>query len=137
MTINTEENYYHIKREKLQSADVVLYEASDTATENLLIAAALIGAIRILAYYRNEISKDIAKLFPFIALALFLLSPGVFDSDNILRKLSEIPLLLNNVVYFIIVIFAIEIVLRVFYMTYEFWRSEDERMAEKVRNRKI
>jgi len=46
-------------------------------------------------------------------------------------------LLLNNVVYFIIVIFAIEIVLRVFYMTYEFWRSEDERMAEKVRNRKI
>ena len=108
---------------------LLLIAEERSAPEILLIAAALIGAIRILAYYRNEISKDIAKLFPFIALALFLLSPGVFDSDNILRKLSDIPLLLNNVVYFIIVIFAFEIILRVFYMTYEFGRSEDERMA--------
>ena len=50
VTINTEENYYHIKREKLQSADVVLYEASDTATENLLIAAALIPDTTVLRF---------------------------------------------------------------------------------------
>ncbi|OHA90210.1 MAG: UDP-N-acetylglucosamine 1-carboxyvinyltransferase [Candidatus Zambryskibacteria bacterium RIFCSPHIGHO2_01_FULL_44_22b] len=42
VNIETEDSYYHIKHSKLNPADVVLYEASDTATENLLIAAALI-----------------------------------------------------------------------------------------------
>ena len=41
-TITTKENFYEIKTKKLKPADIVLYEASDTATENLLIAATLI-----------------------------------------------------------------------------------------------
>lgn len=41
-SIETEDFYYHIKCKGLNPADIVLYEASDTATENLLIAAALI-----------------------------------------------------------------------------------------------
>ena len=40
--IETKESFYEIKVKKLKPNDVVLYEASDTATENLLIAAALI-----------------------------------------------------------------------------------------------
>lgn len=40
--IATKESYYQVSTKKLKPADIVLYEASDTATENLLIAAALI-----------------------------------------------------------------------------------------------
>jgi len=40
--IVTNEEHYTIKNTKLRPADIVLFEASDTATENLLIAAALI-----------------------------------------------------------------------------------------------
>lgn len=40
--ILTKESCYEIKSEKLKPADIVMYEASDTATENLLIASALI-----------------------------------------------------------------------------------------------
>ncbi len=40
--ITTKESYYEISHSKLRPADIVLYEASDTATENLLFAAALI-----------------------------------------------------------------------------------------------
>ena len=40
--IVTKESYYEVNRSKLKPADIVLYEASDTATENLLMAAALI-----------------------------------------------------------------------------------------------
>jgi UDP-N-acetylglucosamine 1-carboxyvinyltransferase len=40
--IATKETHYEVSHNKLKPADVVLYEASDTATENLLIAAALI-----------------------------------------------------------------------------------------------
>lgn len=40
--IKTGENYYEVTRSRLKTADIVLYEASDTAAENLLIAATLI-----------------------------------------------------------------------------------------------
>ena len=40
--IKTKETHYEITVRKLRPNDIVLYEASDTATENLLIAAALI-----------------------------------------------------------------------------------------------
>lgn len=42
LKIATRENEYHIASKKLHPADIVLYEASDTATENLLICAARI-----------------------------------------------------------------------------------------------
>lgn len=40
--IVTKENHYEVKSGKLKPNDIVMYEASDTATENLLIASALI-----------------------------------------------------------------------------------------------
>jgi UDP-N-acetylglucosamine 1-carboxyvinyltransferase len=49
-TVITKNDCYEIKNKKLKSADVVLYEASDTATENLLIAAALILGETILRF---------------------------------------------------------------------------------------
>ena len=48
--IKTRELCYEISHKKLRPADVVLYEASDTATENLLIASALIPGITTLRF---------------------------------------------------------------------------------------
>jgi len=50
VSIATKESSYEIKRKKLKPADVVLYEASDTATENLIIAAALIPGVTTLRF---------------------------------------------------------------------------------------
>jgi len=91
----------------------------------LLIAAGLIGAIRILAYFNGEISKDLAKLFPFMVLSLFLISPDSFDIAKIQTQLDIVPSLFSNLFSYVFVIFSIEIVLRLFYTMYEFWRSED------------
>jgi len=48
--IVTKEAVHQIKCKKLKPADIVLYEASDTATENLLIASALIPGITTLRF---------------------------------------------------------------------------------------
>ncbi len=40
--IKTKESHYEISHNKLKPADIVLYETSDTATENLILATALI-----------------------------------------------------------------------------------------------
>jgi len=104
---------------------------TQNTSDLLLIAAIVIGAIRLLAYYNGEISKDLAKLFPFIALSAFLLSindPAVVAA-GIWTRLSEVPSFLTNGVIFsyLVVVFLIEIVFRVFYTIYDFWRSEGGR----------
>src|SRR3989338_3482393 len=91
----------------------------------LLIAAALIGAIRILAYIRTEIAADLAKLFPFVALSLIVLAPGEYTLDVFSSNLKTMPSLLNHIFSFVLVITFIEIVMRVFYTFYEFWKSEE------------
>ncbi|MFZ2621310.1 MAG: UDP-N-acetylglucosamine 1-carboxyvinyltransferase [Minisyncoccia bacterium] len=48
--ITTKESSYEINCEKLKPANIVMYEASDTATENLLIATALIPGITTLRF---------------------------------------------------------------------------------------
>lgn len=92
----------------------------------LLITGALVGAVRILAYHNSEIAKDLAKLFPFTAFTLFLLTPNVFDLGRIVGNIGDVIASLGNVFYFLAVIFAIEIVLRLFYTVMELWQSEDE-----------
>jgi small-conductance mechanosensitive channel len=92
----------------------------------LWISVSMIGAIRILAYVKKEVSEDLAKLFPFITLSVFLLTPGEFSLDILSEKISMIPLLLSNIFSFILVVLLIEIILRVFYTVYTFWASEEE-----------
>lgn len=92
----------------------------------LLLSGALIISIRILAYLKEEIALEVAKLFPFIALTSFLLEPSSFDIAVVLRKLEEIPLLLENVAYFLVIILSLELVLRVVYTTHELSLGHDE-----------
>jgi hypothetical protein len=108
---------------------IVLMLISERAPgQVLLISAAMVGAIRVLAYHREEISKDLAKMFPFIVLSVFLLSPQALDFGSVLGKLSEIPLLLGDILSFILVVVLMEVILRVLYTIYDFYKSEDERI---------
>jgi hypothetical protein len=92
----------------------------------IMISAAIVASIRILAYYEVNLSKDLAKIFPFTALTIFLLTPGFFNLQRIFSNFEEIPSLLGNIVYFIIFIIAIEFILRMVDLFMSFWRSEEE-----------
>ncbi len=50
INIKTKESFYDIKVSKLHTGDITLYEASDTAAENILIAAALIPGKTIIRF---------------------------------------------------------------------------------------
>lgn len=106
------------------SVIIILIAPERSIDQILLITAAFVIGIRMLAYYNHEISKDLAKLFPFITLALFVLTPGAFNLERIFYKLSEVPLMMLNVVSFIVVIFVVEILFRIIYTAMAFKRSE-------------
>ncbi|MEM3067668.1 MAG: hypothetical protein QXX91_03350 [Thermoplasmata archaeon] len=82
----------------------------------LIISATLVGAIRITAYYSEDLSKDLAKLFPFTVLLVAILTPNFFDIDTLINKISEIPNLLNNILFYLIAIMILEFALRIFFL---------------------
>ncbi len=45
VSIKTLENHYHVSHKRLRAADIVMYEAGDTAANNILMAAALTPGI--------------------------------------------------------------------------------------------
>lgn len=84
----------------------------------LLISAGVIGAIRIAAYFNEDLSRDLAKMFPFTLLSVAILTPGFFDTTATIARISEVVPLLTSVLYYAIFIAVIEFILRIFHTAY-------------------
>jgi len=109
---------------------LVLSRSTD-AQQILLIAAAIIASIRITAYISEDLSKDLAKILPFTILAMFIVGEDFSGIGNIFVKISQIPLLFDNILIFIIFIFGVEFILRIIYSIAQFFYSEESRKEEE------
>jgi hypothetical protein len=92
----------------------LLVQHMETATI-FLVSISLIIAIRISAYYR-DLSRDIAKLFPFALLAIFLFNPQFYSLVDVLKRSSEMPSFITQIAAFTIVVMLVEIVLSTIYL---------------------
>jgi len=100
------------------------------AEQILLISAAIIASTRITSYISEDLSKDLAKMLPFAVLSIFLITTDFLTGTSVISKLSEIPILFNNILYFIVFIFIIEYVLRIIYSIAQFFHSEKEIVSD-------
>lgn len=85
----------------------------NTIDEITVIAVALISAIRILAYYNEEQSKDFSKMIPFLLLAVFLTEPNFFSFSKLSSRLLETPILFETLLKFVVYLSALELALRI------------------------
>jgi hypothetical protein len=79
----------------------------------LMVSAAMVAGVRILSYYEEDLSKDLAKMFPFTMLAIFILNPSFFSVDRVVSNIGEIGNLMTSIFYFLILIISLEILLRI------------------------
>lgn len=79
----------------------------------LPIAFAIIAAIRITAYYTEDLSKDVAKMLPFAVLGVFLIDSTYFEMDLVMERISSLPQYVNTIVQFLILIVLVEWILRI------------------------
>jgi hypothetical protein len=93
----------------------LLLSESQSAEQILLITAAIIASTRVAAYVSMSLSRDIAKIFPFTVMVLFLLDPNFFKINTFFDKLIQIPSLFDKILVFVIFIFAVELILRIIY----------------------
>jgi hypothetical protein len=108
---------------------LVLSESLDIG-QVIIVSAAMVASIRILAYYEEGLSKDMAKMFPFTILAIFLLSPEFFSLERISNNLTLIPNLFSKIIYFLALIIAIEFLLRILDLGMRFMFSNRNSLEE-------
>ena len=78
----------------------------------LLIAFATVSAIRLAAYYNEELSRDMAKILPFAVLAIFLIDASFFKIAESLEALKEANDHRESIFYYLLFLIAVEFALR-------------------------
>lgn len=74
---------------------------------------AIIVAIRITAYYTEDLSKDVAKMLPFALLGVFLVDPTYFTIDSVNQRINSLPEHVNLILQFLFLIIIVEWILRI------------------------
>jgi hypothetical protein len=92
----------------------------------ILISAALIAAIRMTAYFNEDLSKDLAKMFPFTLLGVIILTPGFINIDTGISRIMQVPQFFDNVLYYFLFIVVLELLMRFLYIPVAFVNSKDE-----------
>ena len=87
VTIETLDDRYHIRHDGLRSATVILYDASDTATENALLASALISGTSTIKY--ASANYQVQELCGFL-MALGVHIEGIGTSTLTVSGITEI-----------------------------------------------
>ena len=78
----------------------------------LLIALATVSAIRVTAYYNEDLSRDLAKILPFAVLAIFLIDASFFKIEDSLKVLEQANDHRESILYYLVFLVAVEFVLR-------------------------
>ncbi len=103
----------------------------------LIVSATIITAVRMTAYYKEDLSKDVAKLLPFTLLAVSILTPNFFNQiseglfvERIFTHFTELPNFFGNIAYYLLFIIIIEIILRFFDFIFSLFGLEEEKIEE-------
>lgn len=79
----------------------------------LLVAMAVLSAIRVTAYYNEDLSKDLAKMLPFALLGVFLIDFSYFSIPASLDALQQTSAQFNSIVYYLGFVIGLEFILRI------------------------
>jgi hypothetical protein len=78
----------------------------------LYTAFVLVVAIRITAYYTEDLSKDVAKMLPFAILGIFLVDSSYFSIESVNDRINMLPEFINLIIQFLLLIIFTEWILR-------------------------
>ena len=81
-----------------------------------LIVISLVVAIRIAAYYKEDLSKDLAKMIPFSLLGIFLVNTTLFTVDQFFDRLDDFIPFVGKIAAFVLFAIGIEAALRILFL---------------------
>ncbi|MFH1409628.1 MAG: hypothetical protein ABIH34_06990 [Nanoarchaeota archaeon] len=78
----------------------------------LLVAMALVGSIRVTAYYSEDLSKDLSKMIPFAMLGVFIVDGTYFTWAQAMEDLGQMVFHIKEIFYYLAFVIALEFFLR-------------------------
>ncbi|MFH1801501.1 MAG: hypothetical protein ABH804_01570 [archaeon] len=114
---------------------IALSENQDVS-QILVVSAVVIAAIRMTSYYKEDLSKDLAKMFPFLLLTIAVLNPANFSQaqyfEKIIFNLSQLPNFFGEIIYYLGFIIFLEIIMRFFDFLFSLFGIEE--VGEEKKN---
>jgi hypothetical protein len=92
----------------------------------LTISTIIIIVIRTTAYFKESLSKEIAKLLPFTMLVVAITEKEFFNFERVFIRAAELPLFFEDILVYIAIIVVIEIILRVFDFIISLFKKDSE-----------
>ena len=81
----------------------------------LLISLATVSAIRVTAYYNEDLARDLAKMLPLAVLSFFIISANSLNSIGSLAALQAVDEHLTTIFYYLLFLVALEFGLRLIF----------------------
>lgn len=110
---------------------LVVLSSSEDISQILIVSATVIASIRITAYYKEELSQEIAKILPFMLLAVAVLNPATFTQveyvERIVNLLSTLPSFFGHVGNYLVFIIIIEVTLAFFDLIFSLFSLNEEK----------
>lgn len=101
-------------------------------TRNAMIATSVVGAVRILAYWTEDLSRDVAKILPFAVLGVFLVGSTSVNFSEFKALYSNLPELADAYLNSLILLSILETVLRVGHVVKDLFGGE-RRVKKKLK----
>jgi hypothetical protein len=92
---------------------ITLISSGQSIESIVYISVAYVSAVRITAYYSDELSKDLAKLIPFALLALFLIDASGMSLVNPLDLIGQLFGMGKTLAYYLVFVIILELALRI------------------------
>ncbi|MDY6931413.1 MAG: hypothetical protein SVJ22_05815 [Halobacteriota archaeon] len=91
---------------------LILLSEDQSVSSILLISMAVVSAIRITAYYNEDLSRDLAKMLPFALLGVFIVDASFLSFSSLSTKITEMQEAWKPITYYLFFIIGLELVLR-------------------------
>ena len=62
---------------------LTLLSGGDDLYWNVLVATSVVGSVRVISYFSEDLARDVAKMLPFAVLGVFLVDAGSFNWDAV------------------------------------------------------
>jgi hypothetical protein len=79
----------------------------------LIISAICISAIRMTAYYKEDLSRELAIMLTLDLLVFAMLTQGVFNFERIIENFASIGIFFGDIIIYLFFIVFIEIIMRI------------------------
>ncbi len=101
----------------------------------LFISISVVSGTRILAYYHEDLSRDLAKMLPFALLAIFLTDPSFLSVGILLSRIMVMIGVIPTAGKFVLFVVLLELILRVCFGGAKEEEEAKRRMEERRTSR--